>query len=202
MGEIKRVDEHEDKKLVVRLILGDEKAFDLLYYKYHVPIYRNILKLVKNDETAKDILQEVFVSLWEKRNTIDIKQPVANWLFVVSYNKSICYIKKNAKALVIFDEVIADVSEDIPEPFITEEKLAFIEAAINKLSPQKKRALELCKIERKTYEEAAKEMGISRHTLKEYLTEALAALRLQVKKHFDERAVVSLALLFMSFLKK
>ena len=202
MGEIRRIDEHADKKLVVRLILGDEKAFDLLYHKYHVPIYRNILKLVKSDETAKDILQEVFVSLWEKRNTIDIKQPVANWLFVVSYNKSLSYIKKNANALVIFEEVIADISEDIPEPFITEEKLAFIEATINKLSPQKKRTLELCKIERKTYEEAAKEMGISRHTLKEYLTEALAALRLQVKKHFDERAVVSLALLFMSFLKK
>ena len=202
MGEIKRIDEHKDEKLVVRLIMGDEKAFDLLYHKYHVPIYRNILKLVKSEEAAKDILQEVFVCLWEKRNKIDVNKPVANWLFVVSYNKSITYIKKSANALVIFEEMIADVSEDTPEPFITEQKLAFIEAAINKLSPQKKRALELCKVERKTYEEAAREMGISRHTLKEYLTDALATLRLQVKDHFDERAVIILALLFLPFLKK
>ena len=65
MGEIKRIDEHEDKQLVARLIGGDEKAFDLLYHKFHVPVYRNILKLVKSDEPAKDILQEVFVGLWE-----------------------------------------------------------------------------------------------------------------------------------------
>ena len=199
MGEIKHIDEHADKKLVVRLILSDEKAFDLLYNKYHVPIYRNIFKLVKSDETAKDILQEVFVCLWEKRNTIDIKQSVANWLFVVSYNKSLTYIKKNANALVIFEEIVTDVSEDTLEPFITEEKLAFIETIISKLSPQKKRALELCKIERKTYEEAAKEMGISRHTVKEYLTEALATLRLQVKMHFNEPTVVLMAILFMTF---
>ena len=202
MGEIKRIGEHEDKKLVVRLILGDEKAFDLLYRKYHVPIYHNILKLVKSDEAAKDILQEVFVVLWEKRNTIDIKQPVANWLFVVSYNKSLSYIKKTANALVIFEEIMADFSEDIAEPFITEEKLAFIEATINKLSPQKKRALELCKLERKTYEEAAKEMGISRHTVKEYLTDALAMLRSQAKNNFDEPAILLMAILFIAFLKK
>lgn len=202
MGEIKHIDEHADKKLIVRLILSDVKAFDLLYNKYHVPIYRNIFKLVKSDETAKDILQEVFVCLWEKRNTIDIKQSVANWLFVVSYNKSLTYIKKNANALVIFEEIVTDVSEDTLEPFITEEKLEFIEMIISKLSPQKKRALELCKIERKTYEEAAKEMGISRHTVKEYITEALATLRLQVKKHFNEPVVVLLAILFMTFFKK
>lgn len=202
MGEIMRIGEHEDKKLVVRLLLGDEKAFDLLYYKYHAPIYRNILKLVKNDEPAKDILQEVFVCLWEKRSTINAAQPIANWLFVVSFNKSLTYIKKNANALVIFEEVIADISEDNTEPFITEEKLAFIEAVINKLSPQKKRVLELCKIERKTYDEAAKEMGISRHTVKEYLTEAIATLRLQGKKHFDERTLILLTVLFMPFIKK
>ncbi len=202
MGEIKRIGEHEDKKLVVRLLLGDEKAFDLLYYKYHAPIYSNILKLVKSDEPAKDILQEVFVCLWEKRSTIDVGQPIANWLFVVSFNKSLNYIKKNANALVIFEEAIADISEDNTEPFITEEKLIFIEGIISKLSPQKKRVLELCKIERKTYEEAAKEMGISRHTVKEYLTEAIATLRLQGKKHFDERAIILLAILFMPFIKK
>ncbi|PJJ83313.1 RNA polymerase sigma factor [Mucilaginibacter auburnensis] len=202
MGEIKRIVEQDDKQLVVRLILGDEKAFDLLYNKYHVSIYRNILKLVKSEDTAKDILQEVFVCLWEKRNKIDVNKPIANWLFVISYNKSISFLKKCANALVIFEDVIIDISADNAEPFITEEKLAFIEKTINRLSPQKKRVLELCKIERRTYEEAAKEMGISRHTVKEYLTDAVATLKFHVKNHFDDPAVVALVLLFMPFLKK
>jgi RNA polymerase sigma factor (sigma-70 family) len=202
MGEIKRVDEHEDKKLVVRLILGDDKAFDLLYHKYHVPIYRNILKLIKNDQHAQDLLQEVFFTLWDKRSQIDQNKPVANWLFVVSYNKSITHLKKTANACVVFEEILGDVSDETFDPFISEEKLTFIEEAVNRLSPQKRRVFELCKIERKTYEETAREMGISRYTVKEYLSEAVSSIKSQVKGHFDDRAVILLVILFIPFFKK
>ncbi|MGY3214743.1 RNA polymerase sigma factor [Mucilaginibacter sp. HD30] len=202
MGEIKRIDEHEDKKLVVRLILDDEKAFDLLYRKYHVAIYRNILKLVKSNEHAQDLLQEVFFTLWDKRSQIDANKPVANWLFVVSYNKSITHIKKSANACVVFEEILADVSDETFDPFISEEKLTFIEEAVNRLSPQKRRVFELCKIEHKTYEETAKAMGISRYTVKEYLSQAIASIKSQVKCHFDDRAIILLVILFIPFLKK
>ena len=202
MGEIKRIDEHEDKKLVVRLTLDDEKAFDLLYRKYHVAIYRNILKLVKNNEHAQDLLQEVFFTLWDKRSQIDPNRPIANWLFVVSHNKSITHLKKTANACVVFEEILGDVSDETFDPFISEEKLTFIEGAINRLSPQKKRVFELCKIEHKTYEQTAREMGISRYTVKEYLSEAVASIKSQVRGHFDDRILILLVTLFIPFLKK
>jgi RNA polymerase sigma-70 factor (family 1) len=202
MGEITSIRANEDLKLIVRLIAGDEKAFDLLYHKYHVAIYRNIIKLVKNDAHAQDILQDVFFTLWDKRGTIDAQKPVANWLFVVSYNKSITHLRKTANACVLFDEMLSDVPDETYEPHISEEQLTFIEAAVNRLSPQKKRVFELCKIEQKTYEQVARELGISRHTVKEYLSDAVASLKLQVKNHIDERTLILLVILFIPFFKK
>ncbi len=95
------MDPNADTKLIVLLQQDDVSAFDALYWKYHQSIHANVLKLTKDIEAAKDILQEVFVTLWEKRFTLDTNQPVANWLFVVSYNKSVSYLKRSLKESVI-----------------------------------------------------------------------------------------------------
>lgn len=178
--------DHEDKKLVIRLKSDDQHAFDSLYRKYHVPLYRNIFKLLRHDENAQDILQDVFFCLWEKRNTINAEKPIANWLFVVSYNKSITFIKKAANACLVFEEILSDVSEEKGDSQVSSDDIALMEEAVKLLSPQKKKVFELCKINRKTYEEAAKELGISRYTVKEYLSEAVAGIKSHIKYSVDE----------------
>lgn len=186
MGEITNFSDHEDKKLVIRLKSGDQHAFDFLYRKYHVPLYRNIFKLLRHDENAQDILQDVFFCLWEKRNTIDAEKPIANWLFVVSYNKSITFIKKTANTCLAFEEILSDVSEEKEDSQVSASNIALMEEAVKLLSPQKKKVFELCKINHKTYEEAAKELGISRYTVKEYLSEAVAGIKSHIKYSVDE----------------
>lgn len=84
-----------DSKLVARLRAGDVSAFDSLYWRYYQVVYRNIVKLTKEPVIAQDILQEVFIRLWEKRHEIKYEQPVANWIFVISFNLSIDYTRKN-----------------------------------------------------------------------------------------------------------
>jgi len=74
--------------LALRLRNNDISAFNTLYWDYHGPVYANALKLTRDSSIAEDIVQEVFVTLWEKRHTIDPKQDVAGWLFVVSHNKA------------------------------------------------------------------------------------------------------------------
>jgi DNA-directed RNA polymerase specialized sigma24 family protein len=70
------MDSNGDKDLVFRLHDDDIGAFDMLYQKYHQAIYRNILKLTKDDDIARDILQDIFVALWEKRTDINPDQSV------------------------------------------------------------------------------------------------------------------------------
>ena len=86
----------EDSVLVSRLHDDDIGAFDILYHKYHHAIYRNIYKITKDKEISQDILQDVFIVLWEKRYKIKPDQSVSGWLFVISFNRSISYLRKKS----------------------------------------------------------------------------------------------------------
>ncbi|WP_431212046.1 RNA polymerase sigma factor [Puia sp. P3] len=72
----------------------DLTAFDEIYHQYHNAVYSNIYKLVRQEAVAEDILQEVFIALWENRRRLEPAK-VAGWLFVTSYNKSVKYLKKS-----------------------------------------------------------------------------------------------------------
>ena len=171
--------------LASRLRNDDINAFNMLYWEYHAAVYANTLKLIKDPALAEDIVQEVFVTLWGKRHTIDPGQDIAGWLFVISHHKTVDQLKTKLrqalaqKNLRIFTEdhsimVNADVKE---------EQLCAIEKAMDHLSPQKRKVFELCKVQGRTYKKAAEELHISKYTVKEYLSEALVS----IKKYVDEQ---------------
>jgi RNA polymerase sigma factor (sigma-70 family) len=174
---------HADTELVIRLREDDVEAFNALYWKYHQAVYANIFKLLKEPESTKDILQDVFVALWEKRSTLDSGQSVSGWLFVTSYNKSVSYLKKLLKVPVAGNELKEELHPaEEPDLNVKEVQLQLLEAALGRLSPQKKKVFELCKLQGKSYEETAKELNISRHTVKEYLSAAIASVKEYIKE--------------------
>ena len=172
-----------DYEYVVRLRRGQVEAFDALYQKYHRLVYANIIKLVKEKATTEDILQEVFIALWENRLAIQAGESVAGWLFVVSYHKSLAYLRRSLRQSLIETELATGIYTDEQEASRKDRQLQLLEDAIQQLSVQKRRVFELCKLQGKTYEEAANELNISRHTVKEYLSLAIAGIKEYVKDH-------------------
>jgi RNA polymerase sigma factor (sigma-70 family) len=172
-----------DSKLVVKMRAGDVSAFDSLYWRYYEVVYRNILKLTKDPLVSEDILQEVFIRLWEKRQDINYEQPVVNWIFVISFNLSIDYTRKKLREQELHRKLLVDSEAIPPNASVYEDYYQLLKRAIEQLSPQKQRIVKLCKLEGKTYEEAAKEMQISRHTVKEYLSAAMANLGEYMRQH-------------------
>jgi RNA polymerase sigma-70 factor (ECF subfamily) len=169
--------------LAIRLRNDDIEAFNSLYWKYHGAIYGNALKLIKDPMIAEDIVQDVFVTLWEKRHTIDPKQDIAGWLFVVSHHKTVDQLKRKLRQ-ALAEKIIRVVVED-PAPFEEDtitEQIGAIEKAVAQLSPQKRKVFELCKVQRITYEKAAEELHISKYTVKEYLSDAIVS----IKKHIGQ----------------
>lgn len=193
---------YTDEELVALLKRANATAFDQLYWKYHQPVYKNILKLTKDPEAAKDILQDVFSILWNKRDTLHDDMPVANWLFKVSFNQSINFTKKRLKELMLLRPLLEhdDVVEQL-EFNAGDEQYQLLSRALTKLSPQKRKVFELCKLEGKTYEQTAIELNISRHTVKEYLASAMAFVKKFINDHpgYSETA---LFLLLVDYLKK
>jgi len=189
-----------DADVITRLHVDDVTAFDKVYWKYHYRLYKNIIKIVNDEDQAQNILQDVFVSLWECRATLDPRQPVANWLFVVSYNKSLSFLKKKLKDPVIFKELNGiELAETAPHAAYKEQQFEILEMGMRQLSPQKKKVFDLCKMQGKTYAETAKEMNISRHTVKEYLSDAVLNIREYIKDHIEEYSALTLAFLFLLF---
>jgi RNA polymerase sigma factor (sigma-70 family) len=175
-----------DSKLVVKMRAGDVSAFDSLYWRYYEVVYRNILKLTKDPLVSEDILQEVFIRLWEKRQDINYEQPVVNWIFVISFNLSIDYTRKKLREQELHRKLLADTNVIPQSGSVYEDYYQLLKRAIDQLSPQKQRIIKLCKLEGMTYEEAAAEMKISRHTVKEYLSAAMASLGEYVRQHANK----------------
>ena len=187
----------EDSALVSRLHAGDISAFDLLYRKYHQAIYRNIYKLTKNDDVSRDILQDIFTVLWEKRIEIKPEQSVSGWLFILSFNRSISYLRKTLRETVIVNSMpFTEVEPDNDHIRLIDDQYYLLYEAINRLSPQKKKVFTLCKLEGRTYEEAAEKLNISKHTVKEYLGHAVLSVKNHIKEHQAEWKTVSGLLLY------
>jgi len=177
------LNQRTDKELVAKLKKNDVKSFDALYMKYHQSIYFNIKKLTKDPEVTHDILQEVFISLWEKRATMDENKPVLNWLISVSYNKSINYLKSQLRDELKIKAFCNVNLIDDKERNLRELQLDQLENAVKNLSPQKGRVFNLCKLQGKTYDQTAKELNISKYTVKEYLVEAVVNVKDYIKSH-------------------
>jgi RNA polymerase sigma factor (sigma-70 family) len=184
------MESYNDSEFVIQLQNNNVKAFNQVYIKYQFPIYQNIFKLLKDPVESENILQEVFITLWEKRLTLDCEKPIANWLFVVSYNKSITYLKKALKEAMVFKMVENEYQQpDEVDSFLREAKLKLIDDACLNLSPQKRKVFDLCKLQGKTYEETAHELNISKYTVKEYLSTAVKNIKDYVEQHPDNHMV-------------
>ncbi len=166
---------------LVALAAGDVSAFDSLYKRHYRAVYANILELVKSPEYAEDILQDVFVSLWQNRFKIRSDRPIAGWLFVVSYNKALMFLKRAVRrseeyvdSYERFD--LLATAEDSDEAAF-EQKLTVIEEAVESLSARRREVFRLCRFEGKSHEEAATMLDLSTETVKDYLKHSTKAIK-------------------------
>ncbi len=188
--------------LIQKLIEGDEPAFAYIFQKYHHAVLANICKLIHNQQEAEDILQEVFILLWKSRYKLTQNQSIGGWLFSASYYKSLEHLKKSIKrSFEKLDDHIATLAAatDIQTDFEQEyaEKLAVLNAAIESLPPRKKSAFTLCRLQGKTYEEAATELGISAETVKDYVKSSAKLLKEYVVSQNPTISPITVSCLFI-----
>lgn len=174
-------------------IYVDLDAFDHLYHQYHHAVYANILKIVQQQEAAEDLLQEVFMALWENRHKLHADK-VSGWLFVTSFNKSLKYLRKKEKDLSIPLEQ-AIIADGLQEEFIPEDiysmQLAMVEEAVNQLPDRKKEVFKLCRYEGKSYEEVAAMLGISANSVKDYLKQSTRFIKDYIAAHQSETSLIA-----------
>lgn len=181
----------------------DELAqFDAVYHQFHQAVYANISKLVCEPHMAEDILQEVFISLWENRQTVNL-QDAGGWLFVVSYNKSMTFLKKKLRetSVILPDtEYLATISEEQPvDEELFQLRLSMVEEAIDHLPPRKREVFRLCRYDGKTYDEVADMLNISVVSVKDYLKQSTQFIRQYISRHYNNIEIPGMYLLVIYF---
>ena len=157
--------------LIAQLNNSDDAAFEAVYHQYHQAIFANILRLVKQQHKAEDILQDVFITLWESRFKLTTQQSVSGWLFTTSYFKSLEYLRRSVKEnITLLSEEqyeFPDEDADLEENY--QQKLSVITSVMELLPPRKRTAFQLCRVEGKSYEEAAAMLEISVESVRDYV---------------------------------
>ncbi|WP_068595107.1 RNA polymerase sigma factor [Vaginella massiliensis] len=166
----------------------EEKQFDDIYFRYHESIYRNIRKLIYDEDKALDILQEVFVTLWNHREEKLNDANLGAWLFTVSYNQSVDFLRKKLKEEITEAENFLYIPSNYDENMEFEQqyslKLELIEEAIEKLSPRRKEVFRLCRFEGYSKDEVAKKLKISSDSVSDYLNQSNHFIREYIKKEY------------------
>jgi RNA polymerase sigma-70 factor (ECF subfamily) len=148
-------------------------------------LYRNILRLVKDEEIARELLQDRFLKVWESREKIRMDGSFKSFLSKVAENLIYTHFRRTAKGRRLIDKLILSSIEyvtNIEDVMITRETHDLLKKAIESLPPQRKRIYALCKLEGKSYEEVSNELGISTSTISDSVVKANKA----VKKYFIE----------------
>ena len=158
---------------------GDKSAFRAIYDQYYRYLVVTACNVLGDADAARDLAQDVFVELWKKRETIDIRSGLKPYLRRAVVNKTLNYIKARR---IDFDD-----PANLPDPPSTldsaEETLEasemekIIHAAIAAMSERCRLVFTLCRLEKMSHREIGEKLGISTKTVEAQMTRALAMLR-------------------------
>jgi RNA polymerase sigma-70 factor (family 1) len=171
---------YDEHKLLSQLKAGDKLAFARLYELYSRPLYLNLLKLLKTEQAAEEILQNIFYIVWEKREAITINHSIKGYLFRIAENKVHDFfrkLKRNRKLYDYIQQVSCGEYEDVEIKILHSEETALLNKAIENLPPQRKQVFYLCKMEGKSYQEVSRLLGISASTINDHIVKATRAVR-------------------------
>lgn len=171
---------NDEQTLLLRLKSGDYQAFTQLYQRYSLRLLGRIIRLVKSEETAEEILQTLFLKVWERRDQIDADKPLKPFLFTIAQNLVYDHFRRMALDERFRNEFIKQYAEDYQH---IEEELTFKQTqenvmnAIKALPPQCQKVFILFKIEGKSYAEICETLNISKSTVNNHLTKANSLLK-------------------------
>lgn len=187
---------YDEKKLLLRVAEGDERAFCVLFEQYHRLLATHVMRITRSQELTEEIVQDVFLKIWMSREALSGIQDLRAYLYIVSKNQALNSLKKAARERVILSDKDWELVESSFSVSQSEEpdRYDLIDEAINRLPPRQQTVYLLSRHERKKYSEIADQLGLSRETVKKYLqlaTESISAYILERVK-----VVVSVFFLF------
>ena len=174
----------DEKELLNRLATGDENAFVTIFNTYQDYIFKVVYQFVKSQALAEELVQDIFLKVWQERQKLPEVQHFRNWLFILARN----YLLRTIRRMALERKVRRVWTEERPiNENSTDYKLRnsqfneLLQQTINNLPPQQQAVLRLAKEQYLTYDEIAQQLSISPNTVRMHMSKALAAVRRALK---------------------
>lgn len=169
-----------EKELILMLQQDDEGALRPLYESHIKSLHYFILRIAKSKELAEDVVQDVFLKLWENRNQIDSEQPFKTYLYTIAKRHLLNMLKRVQHETFILKEIkryVTHIENTTDLQLEYSESNNLLNEAINKLPPQCKAVFVRCKILGMSYKEVAAELCIAEGTVHAQMVKALRIIK-------------------------
>jgi RNA polymerase sigma-70 factor (ECF subfamily) len=170
-----------DRALLENLRDGDTTAFETLYGRYLRPVTNYLTAFTRSTDTGREIAQDVFVRLWERREGIDPDKNIVRYLFTMARNRALDLIEDEkhyaSEGVEAQDQREDTLSFAADIEYIAHEAELIIDIAISLMPPQRRKIYELSRKEQMSNTQIAELMGISKNTVENHITTALNDLR-------------------------
>jgi RNA polymerase sigma-70 factor (ECF subfamily) len=163
-----------------------EHSFELLFKSHFKGLCQFAVTYVKDSEVARELVQDAFVSLWLKRDTIDLDKQVRTYLSTTVRNKCLNYLRDNkrfSKELLEIENLTEFFSFDQPDHLVQSDLLNQIDHAISELPEKCREIFKLNRNENLKYQQIADQLGISVKTVETQMSKALAHLRIRLSEY-------------------
>lgn len=177
-----------DDELVVMVKAGDHAAFTEIYNRYWPLLFLHVQRMVKDEDLAGDVVQEVFTWVWQHAPTLDFNSTISSYLYTSVRNKVFNLIRHHKIKANYFKDIAAFIEEGnyhVDEALRYKELMRTIESEIDRMPPRMREIFNLSRKEHLSHKEIAMQLEISENTVREQVKRALKVLRVKVEDPYS-----------------
>lgn len=186
------IEPYDETLLLSQIAAGDEAAFSRLMQRYWQNIYLHILTYLKRTEVAEEITQDIFIQVWKIRQELPVLKSFESYLYIMTRNRTITELRKKRQPddTLQTDDIMGDWLQ--PDGQLTyKEMYQTLMAGVAKMPPRRREVFTLSRLEGFSHNEIAEKLGISKHTVNEYIIDAMNFLRTWLRNHNDDTFLLS-----------
>jgi RNA polymerase sigma-70 factor, ECF subfamily len=172
--------DNPDIKILKDIKNNSESAFDELFRKYYKKLVFFAIKIVKNHDSANEVVQDLFVNFWEKRHQFELKISLQAYLYRAVYNNCVHLSKKERQIQGEEISLVNEPFEDFNNLLESTELEIKIYGLIEQLPTECQRIFKLSRFEELKYLEIADQLNLSVKTVETQMSRALKFLRLHL----------------------
>jgi RNA polymerase sigma-70 factor (ECF subfamily) len=171
---------YSDEKLMQEIKADNMLAFDALYKKYSKRLFRFSYSILKSKEDSENIVQDVFLNLWENRHKVENDSLIKYYIFTIAYNSTISIMRKKVKEsqFIEYLKSLQDLNQEYVNTELEYNELTNkLDKIIESLPQRQKEVYLLHRVEGLKYNEIAKRLNISTNTIENHMSRALNTIR-------------------------